>query len=872
MASGVFSQAGQEAPSALESELHIKEDEERITKNGAQKLTIEDIRRRLKMVFASVSGVDASIDEAWQSALDCATEWKNNLDVQGSSPSPDRYNRMLEIRFGVNLAKKELQRKKADGYGHRKLFAGRTSADVPEIKVIDRKGNAVAVKSRQRWEFTKSLLRDVCDPKIPDEKLRKFTCGGKKRASGRQGFVEEYPGRNMMGKHYCPHSGRDEANRTRFDRESITMKHLDYAAPGTAPAFLGKGNEDGREIIFMEKAPGQTLDSMIDEISKLPDAQKYEIAAGLVRLVSAAINAGVVHRDLKGDNIMYDANDKIYTLLDLGLARFRHNDGTSDLPYNPTMTQMGDIVGNVRYIAPNQAQDSSKVDPRNDLYSLGLLVYEILTGIKGRIPPKNMEGEPDYARLLVDVRTPGFKEKLPLLYGSQRGEGGKIIRRLPDEGARAIEILIRRYEISFPAEECAAPVVSPYAPKNDAAETNAAANTYKRVAAAQAINETSEAPHQSDTVVYEASDEKDAGKQTIDFNLAANQKLETPEERAAWIEAKAMAGEALELLDAMAQGKGNSIVFHYRRKINLKLEGVIAIATKPWAVIAQILSLIMAVTGVTYYMTNRDPSREIVREAGDPDPDYFNISSIGYADGSEDLVMQMPSSTGIPPEQLKTGVHFWQEGANGQKLWIGGSTAIPLASRVVYFGPASSKLTNEASRIFHVKMNDAKFAWGSAGVRIFRPAAKNTKTSYATGQLPYDPKYPFVRKSQQQYGEWLSGMISDPEFQEFILSITLDGISVGNMDPRPFEDAGLDVLAKEKNLKIFTANLKSYQDTVKKWRALKLKEAENGKKISTLIPGQLNRQFADRVQFPLADSRQISAVQAKQYKERMNKA
>ncbi len=875
-----------------------------------QKFTVEDVRRRLIISFGAVNGVEESLDDAIQKAQAHADDWKQRLDERGMPPTSDEYDRVAHLSFGLNAARRELSKKNTDGESHRELFAGRTSRDTEEVIVLGSDGTAISTRPRQRWEFTKSLLRDVLDPSIPDEELHSFIeeehddeSAQSKKEKGGQGFVQRYPTRKLVTKHHDPNGGIDETNRTRFARESMTMEYMNRVSPETVPGFLGTGvDEDGRKIIYMEEISGATLEAQREDTSKMSDVEKYAIATKLVRLILDAINAGVVHRDLKGENIIFDRQSLQATLIDLGLARFRHNDGTTDRPDTETETKAGTFVGNVLYIAPEQARNSKKIDPRNDLFSLGLLVYEILTSQRARIPPrrkiKNPDGTtqkevPDHAQLMTDVCTPGYKDKLPLLDGNQRGTDGKKIPELRAEGARAVEILTRRHKLSLPSQTDASNAQK--SSSDDSNNTGRDLNTITgrtttdnsvrvsfhtytgRVVSAKTADVPLQTTHLGGTIDYMPSGNGAVENKTVDFDPSGNQKLETDEERAEWEEAKLMAETALKLLEKMSSGESGDAIFHYKRKANLRIRKAIDVVKNPWVIVAEALALLTAVTSGGAYMVAHqeppkeiireveppppplDPSKIIVREADAPDPLHFNTSSVVYADGSEDLVLQMPSSTGIAPDHLKTGVHFWRPGPDGKMIWIGGSTAIPQSSVGKYLGQGYSSLNPNSRRIFFVK-NSSKFVWGNAGMHVFQPKGKIAQPVYR--QLPHK-SFPFVQQTQHSR-DW-NDLCTDPAFAE-LASIDARDVSVGDIDQKPFDDAGVDVYTKEKNIKTFVNNIKSLKSASDDM--LKLKSA----KAAFFSPPQPRHQFEDRFKIISQPRRAISAVQAEQYKERKNGA
>jgi eukaryotic-like serine/threonine-protein kinase len=130
------------------------------------------------------------------------------------------------------------------------------------------------------------------------------------------------------------------------------------------------GDADGVKFITMEFVEGQDLRSLIHEQKKFSPEDAVEITQQICRALEATHSVGVIHRDLKPQNIMRDQTGRIL-LMDFGLARTVAGDG---------MTQTGALVGTMEYMSPEQAL-AKDLDQRSDLFTLGLILYELLTGV-----------------------------------------------------------------------------------------------------------------------------------------------------------------------------------------------------------------------------------------------------------------------------------------------------------------------------------------------------------------------------------------------------------------------------------------------------------------------------------------------------------
>src|SRR5690348_13331927 len=129
------------------------------------------------------------------------------------------------------------------------------------------------------------------------------------------------------------------------------------------------GEADGVKFITMEYIEGSDLRSIILEKKRFPPAEAVEIMLQVCRALEAVHAVGVIHRDLKPQNIMRDKQGRV-VVMDFGLARLVESNG---------MTQTGALVGTMEYMSPEQALGSA-LDHRSDLFTLGLIFYELLTG------------------------------------------------------------------------------------------------------------------------------------------------------------------------------------------------------------------------------------------------------------------------------------------------------------------------------------------------------------------------------------------------------------------------------------------------------------------------------------------------------------
>jgi serine/threonine-protein kinase len=161
--------------------------------------------------------------------------------------------------------------------------------------------------------------------------------------------------------------------RARFEREARAASALSH--PNVAHIYeIGDG--DGRRFIAMEYVDGPRLDQKMDG-KPMPPEQIIEIASAITDALDAAHAKGVVHRDIKPANVMFTSRGQV-KVLDFGLARV----AAVEMPgggATQSASQLGVILGTVQYMSPEQAL-GRPVDARTDLFSLGVVLYEMATG------------------------------------------------------------------------------------------------------------------------------------------------------------------------------------------------------------------------------------------------------------------------------------------------------------------------------------------------------------------------------------------------------------------------------------------------------------------------------------------------------------
>ncbi|MDT4954958.1 MAG: eukaryotic-like serine/threonine-protein kinase [Acidobacteriota bacterium] len=159
----------------------------------------------------------------------------------------------------------------------------------------------------------------------------------------------------------------------RFMREARTMAKLRH--PHAAMIFDAGNLPDGRHFIIMEFVEGQTLSEILQAEGRLSPERAVRIAADICDVLAEAHSLGIVHRDLKPSNIML--NERGVCVLDFGVAKVLAT--SADATHTHATTGSGVIVGTPRYMSPEQCL-GQRIGARSDLYSLGVLLYEMLAG------------------------------------------------------------------------------------------------------------------------------------------------------------------------------------------------------------------------------------------------------------------------------------------------------------------------------------------------------------------------------------------------------------------------------------------------------------------------------------------------------------
>ncbi len=174
-----------------------------------------------------------------------------------------------------------------------------------------------------------------------------------------------------------PSLAADEKIVARFSREARAASRISHPNALTVTDF-GE-DESGHVFLVMEFLSGKTLKQLLRDEGPLPLARVVDITRQIGDALHAAHEQGVVHRDLKSDNIMLVdtmAGDHA-KVLDFGIAKIHEPDGT---PVDTSLTAPNLVIGTPQYMSPEQCSQETEIDSRSDIYSLGVILFEMLVG------------------------------------------------------------------------------------------------------------------------------------------------------------------------------------------------------------------------------------------------------------------------------------------------------------------------------------------------------------------------------------------------------------------------------------------------------------------------------------------------------------
>jgi serine/threonine protein kinase len=212
----------------------------------------------------------------------------------------------------------------------------------------------------------------------------------------------------------------------RFEAERQVLALMDH--PNIAKVFDAGATETGRPYFIMELVRGVKLTQYCDE-NNLPTEKRLELFVQVCKAIQHAHQKGIIHRDIKPSNILVTLRDGMPApmVIDFGIAKATGGRLTDQTLF----TAFEQFLGTPAYVSPEQAEMSgSEVDARSDIYSLGVLLYELLTG-KMPFEPRQFARRKGVLREVLPLRQPVAElgERHPVDADRARSQNGLLSAR-----------------------------------------------------------------------------------------------------------------------------------------------------------------------------------------------------------------------------------------------------------------------------------------------------------------------------------------------------------------------------------------------------------------------------------------------------------
>lgn len=245
---------------------------------------------------------------------------------------------------------------------------------------------------------------------------------------------DERLGRRVAIKVLHRHLAGDTVLLERFRREAVAAARLMH--PGIVATF-DTGRERDSAYIVMELVRGKNLREVLDGRGRLTVPEALDVARQVAEALGYAHQAGVIHRDVKPANILLVRNDRgdmEVKVTDFGIAKAGHASGVD-------LTRTGIVLGTPKYVSPEQVR-GDHVDGRTDLYSLGVVLYEMLVGA----PPYSASSDMATAMAHLNERIPRPSSTVRSIPGSVDRLVVELLAKRPDRRTQSAADLVHRLE------------------------------------------------------------------------------------------------------------------------------------------------------------------------------------------------------------------------------------------------------------------------------------------------------------------------------------------------------------------------------------------------------------------------------------------
>jgi serine/threonine-protein kinase len=323
-----------------------------------------------------------------------------------------------------------------------------------------RKSHPTAKAGSTDWILTKlrpTLERNSVCLTIPPATGARFAMIGRvflsryeaRRLLGEGGMGKVYLARQtdlnreVVVKVMHEHIAADDKFRERFQRETLLMARFHH--PGAVTLYDANLNDPNGPCIVMEYVKGVNLESLLAKNGKMNAARVCRIIGELCEVLQAAHDEGIIHRDLKPANLMIvdaDTPHERIKVMDFGLAKLMESESLRKV----TDTNVDFAVGTPGYIAPEQVR-GEEMDHRGDLYSVGVMMFELMTGRLPFTGPNSMdillahatEPPPTFAELGLKGWVPREVEQLVQ----------DCLAKLPEERPQSARELSERFDTAL---------------------------------------------------------------------------------------------------------------------------------------------------------------------------------------------------------------------------------------------------------------------------------------------------------------------------------------------------------------------------------------------------------------------------------------